>query len=90
MDILLFLPLQGSIHQLIKIAVQIIVRQNGRPLLDFLVIINDFVHIDVILIVGIIKNDKLPGHGGHDVFQRSFHYPQKEIGILFRHVQMKA
>ena len=59
-------------------------------MLDLLIIVNDLIHINVILVIGIVVDNELTGYRGHDIFQRSFNQSQQEVCILLRHRQEQA
>ena len=81
-DILLRFPFQAVVHRFIEITVELSVSHNGGFLLDFFVVINDLIHVNVILVIGIVMDDKLPGNCGHDSFECGFYRAQEKIGVL--------
>ena len=89
-NILLCVPIKAAVNQLIEIAIQFAVCHDGSLLFNLLIIVNDLIHINVILVIGIVVDNKLTGYRGHDILQRSLNQSQQEICILLRHRQEQA
>lgn len=58
-NILLGVPLKAAIYHLVEVAVQLAVCHDRGLLLNLLIVIDDFVHIDVILVIAVIVDDEL-------------------------------
>ena len=89
-NILLCIPIEAAVNQLIKIAIQFAICHDGSLLFDLLIIVNDLIHINVILVIGIVVDNELTGYRGHDILQRSLNQSQQEVCILLRHRQEQA
>ena len=71
-NILLCVPIKATINQLIKITIQLAICHDGSFLFDFLIIVNNLIHINVVLVISIVIDNKLTGYRGHNILQRSF------------------
>lgn len=89
-DILLSIPLQAAIHDIIEITIQLTVCHNGSLLFNLLIVIYDLIHVDVILIVAIVIDNELAGNCGHNITQRSLDERKQKVCVLFRHWQIQA
>ena len=89
-NVLLCVPIQTSINQLIEESIQLAICHNRSFLLNLLVIVNNLVHVNVVLIVAVIEDDELTGNGGHDILQSCLNQRKQKVCILLRHRQEKA
>ncbi|MPN34380.1 hypothetical protein SDC9_181873 [bioreactor metagenome] len=65
-NILLFIPFKAAVDHLIEEAVEFTIGQQRCLLLYLFVVIHDFVNVNVILPVALIKDNELPGHSLHN------------------------
>ena len=88
--ILLGIPFQAAVHNIVERTVQFIISKKRCLLLDLLIVVNNLINVNVILVVCIIENNELTRNGSHDFFQCHLYSRQKEISILFRHHHVQA
>ena len=88
--ILLGIPFQAAVHNIVERTVQFIISEKRCLLLDLLIVVNNLINVNVILVVCIIENNELTRNGSHDFFQCHLYSRQKEISILFRHHHVQA
>ena len=70
-NILLCVPFQAAIHNIIKITIQFAIGHYGSLLFDLFIVVYDLIYIDVILVIAIVVNNELARNGGHNVTQGS-------------------
>ena len=58
-NILLCVPIKAAVNQLIEIAIQFAICHDGSLLFNLLIIVNDLIHINVILVIGIVVDNEL-------------------------------
>ena len=88
--VLLGRPFKTTVHDAIEVAVQVALRHHVGLLLDLLVVVNDLVHVDVVLVVGVVMDDELARYRGHDVAQYRVHDAQQKVAVLLGERQVQA
>ena len=90
-DVFLRVPFKAVIDNRVEVSVQFCWSQQRCLLVDLFIVVNDFVDIDIVLIIGIVMNDELSRDSRHDILECCIDNAKKKVCIVFRHgIQIEA